>query len=270
MSTKPKEWVSSIIIVSLRNVLRQPAQCCVNEFEDVLARAVGARLVCAQRAGRSARRKASEDVIVELDAESQPPAETLVVVALSLATIPLTLRAIPRWRRRFDRVCAYVFDAFIPHTERVKTRWRKHVSPFSRTLGALDHIFVPMRESADDLRRIYGVPSTFLPMASDVLQFGCGTSDRPIDVNGYGRQHREHSPRRSTRRGRVGSSITPITRTSLPSTTAPNIVRCSGGCSNEAESHLRMIRLPSTRMGGSRSHSLGNAGSSLWPTAPSS
>jgi hypothetical protein len=98
------------------------------------------------------------------------------------------LKVIPQWRSRFDIVCAYVLDAFMPQAPKHRT-----VSRFSGLIGMLDHVFIPMTGCAEAYQMAFETPVSFLPYACNVIKFGSNSLNRPIDVIGYGRQHTHHS-----------------------------------------------------------------------------
>lgn len=97
----------------------------------------------------------------------------LLMVSLEGASLRL-LSSIPQWRQRFDRVSAYVFDAWGPEI------YPKFTSHF-------DHLCVPMPEIVDSLQRHWSVPVSLLPFGADALVHGSSSSHRPIDLISYGR-----------------------------------------------------------------------------------
>lgn len=193
------QWVSASrpawTVLSARDCVGGPAMGCVMEMELVAVEALKAELVCPQPLRRSkpswlsrvSRQFPGASPSDQLRVRSEPrvsgdrrgEAEALLVVSLNRGRLDI-LDALPDWRRRFDVVVAYVFDSF-------EGDWG--VDP-----ADLDAVFVPIRASVEELRPSLGERVHELPMAADVRRFG---SPRPsaarwIDVNGYGRQRRDH------------------------------------------------------------------------------
>ena len=98
--------------------------------------------------------------------------QALLLIGLSAGTALDLLGAIPDWRRRFDLVAAWVWDCW---------------EPWPAAARQLDHVFVPVPEQQDEVRRATGVPVTLLPLAADVLRQGSAALERPIDLISYGR-----------------------------------------------------------------------------------
>ncbi len=84
------------------------------------------------------------------------------------------LSSIPRWRKRFDLVVAYIFDA-----------WGFHIYP--KYTRHIDHLFVPMPEIIAPLHEYFRIPVSLLPFGADVLTHGSGELNRPFDLISYGR-----------------------------------------------------------------------------------
>lgn len=159
-----------------------PAQGCVNEFEDVLADSVGATLAC----------PGSELESVAFVEHAPAGTADLFVAGLTIGHVVETLRRARGWRRRFRRVYAYVFDSIFPPTELERSAFRRSISRFSRTVSALDHLFLTCRPAVEAGASCYGIPVSYMPLATDVEKFGSMQPARPITVNGYGRQHSAH------------------------------------------------------------------------------
>jgi hypothetical protein len=116
-----------------------------------------------------------------------------MIVDLDMNSLPEILASIPNRRSRFDLVCAYVFDAFIPASEYAKNSWQRQLSPYSRLISSLDYLFIPMTASLQDFQELYQIPVAMIPIACDVKKFASNKNDeRYIDVLGYGRQNQEH------------------------------------------------------------------------------
>lgn len=104
--------------------------------------------------------------------------KTLMVFALNGAGLGL-LSALPRWRQDFDLVVAYVLDCWI-------------LESYPAAARQIDHLFVPYPELKDQVQAHLNIPVSVLPIGFDVLNRGCGESDRPIDVMSYGRVSRQY------------------------------------------------------------------------------
>jgi hypothetical protein len=168
-------------VLSARTVRPSPAQCCVNEFEDVIVSTCKA------------------DLLVPINLKPFYPAllpETkdrlLFVVCVSIFQAAFLLRSIPRWRDEFRKVVVYVFDAY--PTEDYERPWWKPAWA-SRTLSAfqgVDAFFVSMRGGLDYVSHLTGMPAHFVALGANALNFGSAGSERWVDVNAYGRQYDPH------------------------------------------------------------------------------
>jgi hypothetical protein len=98
----------------------------------------------------------------------------LIVVAMNGRDLQ-TLRAIPQWRQRYDRVFAFIFDC-----------WVLEAFPQEMT-SQFDHLFVPFPEMRSPLADRFGIPVTVLPFGVDVRHHGSPQVERPIDITNYGR-----------------------------------------------------------------------------------
>jgi hypothetical protein len=180
---------NDIYVLSLRSINKSPAQCCVIEFEDVMIKCLGAELI-----------KPSH--VIE-NASSKP--RTLFVVGLSIYDVDAALRSIKPSIDAFDKVCAYVFDAFLPKSEFKKPVWRKLISTHYRTIRKVSHLFVPFRQSVKEFEQCFNIPVSYMPLAVDVFQHGGYDEHKIIDVNGYGRQYGELEKMLSVRFNQRGS-----------------------------------------------------------------
>jgi hypothetical protein len=97
--------------------------------------------------------------------------ELLVVIGIAAPDLQL-VEAVPDFRRRFDLVVGYVFDAW---------------SHYPAFLHAFDRIFVPLPDELGEWPRRLGVPATLLPFGVDALGEGGDGAERPIDLLSYGR-----------------------------------------------------------------------------------
>jgi hypothetical protein len=168
-------------VLSARGITPSPAQCCVNEFEDIIASACNAKLLVPINSGR-----------FNPDLSAPAKDRVLLVVCISVFQAPLLLRLIPRWRDEFGKVAVYVFDAY-PTNNNSRPWWKPAWA--SGTLSALrtvDAFFVGMLGGVDYVSRLTGMPARFVPLGANVADFGSGGSERWIDVNAYGRQYEPH------------------------------------------------------------------------------
>lgn len=97
----------------------------------------------------------------------------LFIIGLNGADL-YQLSSLPRWRKNFDLVVAYIFDA-----------WDFNIYP--KYTHLLDHLFVPMPEIIEPLQKNFGIPVSLLPFGADVLTHGSDEFDRPFDLTSYGR-----------------------------------------------------------------------------------
>lgn len=177
-------------VLSQRKLRQDPAIGCLIEFEEVLRQSCAATLIAPERSGQPLPRwleRLRTPYQVDLPPR-QPGVEEVLILTGMDWDICEALRAIPHWRSRFDVVSAYIFDAFLP-----KAPQHRSVSRFSRLIGSMDQLFLPMTYCAAEYQRAFEIPVNFLPYACDAMQFGSDRTDRPIDVNGYGRQLEQHS-----------------------------------------------------------------------------
>ena len=110
-----------------------------------------------------------------LDDSFQAPVNQKVLFLIGICGQDLRiLSSIPRWRKYFNIVVAYIADA-----------WQFHIYP--ECTRDLDHLFVPIGELIEPLQKHFGIPVSLLPFGCDVLTQGSGNANRPFDVVSYGR-----------------------------------------------------------------------------------
>jgi len=90
----------------------------------------------------------------------------------------MRLATIDGWRHRFDFLAAWIIDSF----------WLEHIPRSIRWARPFDRFFVTSSEDVDRWRKLTGVPVTWLPWGSDVLNQGSCRPDRPWDLTRVGRQ----------------------------------------------------------------------------------
>ena len=99
---------------------------------------------------------------------------------LVIAPDPRDLWAIVRlehWLHGYGYVVAWIIDAF----------WDDRIPFAARKRGHFDHLFVTEQEVVDSWRAITGTPTSWLPFGSNVLDMGSDASDRPVDLQRFGR-----------------------------------------------------------------------------------
>jgi hypothetical protein len=146
------------------------------EFEDILRDLTGGQLVTFHRRTGWSRRFGGwlghyQPVNVPRTQGDGPH------VLLLTAMTPYSLRAlqaIPDWRRRFDKVAAYVIDSY-------------YLEQYPQVTEQLDHLFVPIGSTIEPLRSKWKCPVSLLPMAANALGEGSHDDSRPIDVLAFGR-----------------------------------------------------------------------------------
>ncbi len=88
---------------------------------------------------------------------------------------------ISNWRSRFGFLSAWVIDSF----------WVDHIPTSVTRAQPFDHIFVTSLEDIEQWKSQLGVPVSWLPWGSDVLNLGAWSGQRPWDVTRVGRQPKE-------------------------------------------------------------------------------
>ena len=171
-----------MFVLSLSALHPCVAQGCVSELEQVFAELTGATILCPRSAAE----------FVETVAGLKPAQDDLFVACLSINDVIGLFGRANGWHRPFRRVFCYVFDAWVNEYEVAKSALRHRVSPYSRVIRQLDHLFVSNPDSVQQYEAVYRIPVTYVPLAADVLQFGSLQPQRPITVNAYGRQHPPH------------------------------------------------------------------------------
>ena len=119
---------------------------------------------------------------------------TLIAICMG----PPSLRmfdALKDWRRRFDRVAAYVIDLY-PGAER-----RLPLSICKQ----LDALFISYEQMLPAVGSLVSCPVHLVLQAADVFGQGAGGGARPFDLSAYGRQPGELVSRLANRVNRQGS-----------------------------------------------------------------
>lgn len=172
----------SFFVLSERCRSRGAAQSCVNEFEDVIVHSLKAKLISPDNANGKP---------VDINSFDSDGERIVFVICISAYPAYQLLSCVKDWRKKFDKVIVYIFDAYPMSME---MGWlRKTLSRSVRALSEVDHIFVALGGGVELFERDFRAPVSFLPLAADVSKFGSGEAGRCISVNGYGRQHLIHS-----------------------------------------------------------------------------
>jgi hypothetical protein len=156
----------NLYVLSLRDVNKTPAMCCVVELEDIIINNFNGQLI-------------------SLGTEIKTNG-VLFVAAISMHDLVNSLMQVPV--SEFRAIYAYVFDAFISPLELTRPQWRNAISRRHRTIRKITHLFIPFRQSVNDFSELFQIPVSYIPLASNVVDFGGYESSKIIDVNGYGRQ----------------------------------------------------------------------------------
>jgi hypothetical protein len=122
--------------------------------------------------------------------------ETCLVVAAAPAHLNTLLRA-DYWRRGYRHVAGWVIDSF----------WVDRIPSSVRRRSHFDQLFVADKEVVGLWQAETGLPVTWLPWGSDVLQLGSAEADRPVDVQRLGRQPSGWEDDDATRRACEGAGL---------------------------------------------------------------
>ena len=185
-----------VLLLSQRRIDDLVAYCLAYEFEDVFAAVTNAQRIdvtdlpglefsrraykLARLASRSpglARRLAPyprSKVVLEHNFE-------LFFAVFSHCYQLYSLATIPNWRQRCRKAACFITEVW--------PDWLRH-GYLIELLSPFDHIFIGCRNSVQDVARITGRPSTYLPLAVDVPRFAPASLDqpRPINVCNIGRR----------------------------------------------------------------------------------
>jgi Glycosyl transferases group 1 len=96
-----------------------------------------------------------------------------LLISVGIAGYDLEIvTAAPDYRRRFDLIAGYVFDAWGAYPELARN---------------FDRVFVPLPNELGEWKKRLGVEAKLLPFGVDALCEGGSEADRPIDLLSYGR-----------------------------------------------------------------------------------
>ncbi|MFT3986487.1 glycosyltransferase [Aestuariivirga sp.] len=161
-----------LYILSLRNLLRVPAMCCVTEFEDVLGATTGAKFV-----------NGAEDI-------SNPANAVVFCASIDIYTIESVRPALLELRRNGARIFLYVFDCWgiADYYSGRRSGLKKLLYPRFDLNQIADVVFLPFPEAVADLKRHFAGPMHLVPLGVDTAKTQYGARARTIDVMAYGRQ----------------------------------------------------------------------------------
>lgn len=183
-----------VLLLSMRRLADLVAYCAQYEFEDVVTEVTGADRVeaggeaalelsrrayklvrAATRSSRLALRAAPRPATVALQRDYE-----LFLPIFNHTHELYALATVPDWRRRCRVAACFITEVWA------------HLLPeyLLELLGQFDHVFVGMRHSVEEVRRITGRPCSYLPQAADVLRFSPWPDPAPqsIDVCNIGRR----------------------------------------------------------------------------------
>lgn len=171
---------SHFYVLSLREERPTHAYACVIEFEDVIVSSLNGLLVTTNN--------------IQLIANAVKPQHSLqtpkylFVVGIAFVDVVQLLKNAKNYLDDFDGVYAYVFDSIIFESDLNKPKWKKSLSRYYKLAKKITRLFVPVQFSVIQFEQCFGISVSYLPLASDVLQFGDASQHKFIEVNGYGRQ----------------------------------------------------------------------------------
>lgn len=166
-------------VLSTRHFIRLPGNGCATELEDLLVDCCQAQLLAPAAQSRSPfqlLRILGWDRRAPMVLEGDRHERVLLVVGLWTQLLSVILE-LPHWRREFGLVAGYVIDPW--------GAWKRRPLVVPRQF---DMLFVPDVRVAEQFHRVHRFPCRAVPLAADVLGFGCNSLDRPLDVVAYGRQ----------------------------------------------------------------------------------
>lgn len=174
--------MDKITILSSRNISPGPGWQPIYDFEDLFADLIGAAVIAPgkrspaiSRFNRGPIRKFFGDFRkTPIQGLSKQDRNILFISAVNPYFMEMA-NCIPGWRKKFDTVVAYVIDSYPLYL-------------YPKVAGSFDHIFVPILENVESVRKITGTQTSLLPMGTDVLLHGSDQPNRGIDIIGYGRQ----------------------------------------------------------------------------------
>lgn len=189
--------MTEFVVASLRNIRKIPAQCCLVEFEDVIADTLNATVISPIQSERQARRnkmvsRINPKCYISPPPSSPTPHRVLILVALTMSDAIKLILSMLNSIDEYEMVCAYVFDAGLRNARDNRFKWKKNLSLSYNAVRKIHHLFTPVTGSVGALSEYFDIPVHALPLAADAIKHGSGKICRPIDVTGYGRQNTTH------------------------------------------------------------------------------
>jgi len=171
-----------IVVLSERNATSHSSWANNFELEDILVRTCGATLLAPRQFLAHTRLEPISARIRRGRYKPVPDHQVgegslLLLVGMGPSSLKM-LKATPRWRRRFDKVAAFIVDLYPPSLARLDRRLAGH----------LDAIFVSYGQMRNAVEASTGVPTHVVLQAADTTRAGPFTTDRRIDVVAFGRQ----------------------------------------------------------------------------------
>ena len=121
---------------------------------------------------------------------------TCLVVAADPRQLDTLLRT-DYWLRGYEQVAGWIIDSF----------WVDRIPFGVRHRRRYDQFFVTDEEVVPDWMAASGAPVTWLPWGSDVLGYGSGSAERPVDLQRIGRQPPSWEDDMGTRRACEAAGI---------------------------------------------------------------
>ena len=186
------ELDAGVLVLSMRRLASLVGYCPLYEFEDVAVAMTGGELALPGDAPRIERARRAYKLgwhVTRLPHAARIAQRAAVErrldrrygVFLAVFNHPhelFVLQALAGWERSRWKAC-FLCEAWPSRLPRYLVA----------LLAGFDHVFVGVRGAQDEITRLTGRPSSYLPMGVDALAFdpGAGT-DRVIDVCGIGRR----------------------------------------------------------------------------------
>lgn len=152
------------------------------EFEDIIAATFNATILAPRQRWAHTRwepvtGKLRKGRYRKVDGLADEGADLLIVVAMGPPALRM-LNAIPRWRKRYGQVVAYIPDIYPPSEKMLDLG----------IVRELDALFIGYSEMVDRVAALAPTPVYHLQQAADVLGALPLRAEKPIGVTAFGRQ----------------------------------------------------------------------------------
>lgn len=184
-----------VLQLTHRGAATKVAHAILHEFEDVMGAVLPTTRVTVdngpaiERSRRiyklahgSLRSRQLADRLAPAVGQQAPEGEyDLFIVSVANPWNLFQVRALRDWRSRCRYAVCYIFEAWVPSLP---------TDYLFELLEPFDHVFVGLHHAVDAIAERSGKPSSYLPLASDVLRFAPTSPDhsRGIDVCNIGRR----------------------------------------------------------------------------------